>query len=242
MSTRTAIITGASRGIGKEVAFALAEEGYRVCLLARSKEKLRLAAQEITQKYHLSDNKKPLYYDIDVTNSDAVNHAIKDFISQTQHIDVVFNNAGIFLGGTSDTNPDDFQAMLNTNLTGAFNIIHAVTPYLKKAKTGYIFNLASIAGKSAESMCGAYSASKFGLVGLSDALRKELLQYGIKVTAICPSVVATDMTAGMDLPDDQKIQKSDIAKTILYLLKLSPSTSISEIVIECPSIMAERHH
>lgn len=227
---KIALITGA-RGIGKAVALGLAKEGYRICLLSRSKESLQAAYNDILKNTQLSS--EPLTYECDVSNIDLVNEIIEDIIKKCDHIDVLFNNAGILHEGTLE-NPKYFNDMINVNLIGAFNILHAVVPHMKKRQQGYIFNLSSTCGKIGYAGIGAYVASKFGLVGLSESLFNELATHNVKVTAICPSFVATDMVAHIKYPPQNlMIQPDDILQVIRGLLLLSPHACVKEIVVYC---------
>jgi len=227
---KVALITGA-RGIGKAVALGLASEGYRICLLSRSKKSLEIATNEIVKNSQLSF--EPLVYECDVTNIDLVNKVIENIIQKVGHIDVLFNNAGILHDGTLES-VKDFNDMINVNLIGAFNILHAVVPYMKKRQQGYIFNLASLCGKMGYAGIGAYTASKFGLVGLSESLFNELAPCNVKVTTICPGFVATDMVSHLEYPPQNlMIQPDDIFQVMLGLLQLSPQACVKEIVVHC---------
>ena len=126
--------------------------------------------------------------------------------------------------------------MLDTNLTAQFVFLSAVIPVMKEQKSGYIFNVASRAGKIGFAGSGGYSASKFGLVGLNESLYRELTPLGISVTALCPGWVNTNMAyeAGTTLKGKQMIQPDDLFKTIKWLLSLSPGACVKEVVLETP--------
>jgi NAD(P)-dependent dehydrogenase (short-subunit alcohol dehydrogenase family) len=228
-----AIITGASRGIGKTCALGIANLGYQTVLIARNKNRLKEVAEEI-----LNNNSekvpKPFILEIDVAEFNKTETAIQSVIEKFGRVDVLVNNAGIFYEGTSSISIKEFEELLATNLTAAFGLIKTIVPVMKKQGQGYIFNIASRAGKVGFADSGGYNASKFGLVGLSESLYRELSEFGISVTTICPGWVNTDMAfeAGTPIPADEMIQPSDIFKTIEWLLNLSPVTRIKEIVIE----------
>lgn len=232
---KVAVITGASRGIGKAVALGLAKDGYHVCLLSRSKEALQNVSEHIKTAVSPSSPFEPLIYECDVTDIEVVNKVIKDIIHKLGHIDVLFNNAGILrLGSLEDVK--GFNDMINVNLIGAFNVLHAVVPCMKQQKYGYIFNLSSLCGKIGYAGVGAYTASKFGLVGLSESLFNELAADNIKVTAICPSYVATDMVSHVENPPQHlMIQPDDIFQVVRGLLSLSAEACIKEITVYCKS-------
>lgn len=230
---KTALITGASRGMGKGIALSLAEMGYRLALIATNECLLQEVASAITQTYRLSKDEEPLVFALNVSDSQRVGQAVLQCIEKTKNIDVLVNAAGIFKLGTTDIAEEEFLEMLHVNLLGCFHCIHAVVPWMKKQRSGYIFNIASILGKKAFGPIGSYAASKFGLVGFNEAVFHELAEYGIKTTAICPGWVDTDMAAGSPLTQAEKIPVDDIAKTIRFLLQLSPSSYLKEVIIEC---------
>ncbi|MBA3660934.1 MAG: SDR family oxidoreductase [Gammaproteobacteria bacterium] len=237
---KIAIITGASRGIGKAVAAGLAQDGYRVCLLSRSKDTLQHIANEIIENAQLPAHLEPQIYECDVTNIALVNQTIDHIITQLGHVDVLFNNAGILHDGTLE-NAKDFNDMLNVNLIGAFNILQAVVPHMKKRQQGYVFNLASLCGKIGYAGIGAYTATKFGLVGLSESLFHELVSFNVKVTAICPSYVATEMVSHVEYPSQNlMIKPQDILQIVRGLLLLSPQACVKEIVVYCRATLTDQ--
>ena len=239
MSTlqRAAIVTGASQGIGFGIANYLAGLGYEVLMVARNAEKLTAAAKQIQVSHPKSIT--PHLAAIDVSDYAKVKEAVENFQHKTGRIDLLCNNAGSAVRGTSTLTPEEFAKMINTNLIGTFNFIQTVTPFMKKNKSGRIINIASRSGKIARKVLGGYAASKFGVVGFSEALCKELISEGIYVTAICPGFVATDATAYMDVDPTEMVQVDDIVKTVDYLLHLSPSVVIQEIMVQCKIQVAE---
>ena len=176
-------------------------------------------------------------YPTDVSDKIAVQQTIQQIINDHGRIDILFNNAGVAYQGTSDICPDHFEAMIRINLLGAFYVLHAVIPQMKKQQSGYIFNLVSRSGITARPIVGGYAASKFGLRGYSEALYKELAPLGIKVTALHPGWVNTDMTNKVKIPRNEMIQTDDIATIVDMLLRLNPFTHISDIVIEPRSVI-----
>ncbi|MDX8338234.1 SDR family oxidoreductase [Draconibacterium sp. IB214405] len=225
---KTAVVTGAGKGIGKTIAIGLAKLGYNTILVGRNKQNLENAAQEI------GSNAKVLQ--LDITDRPAVKEAIAKIVSEKGGIDILVNNAGIYFDGSVDLPDEEFEKMLKTNLTAQFSLLKEVVPVMKAQKSGYIFNVASRAGKVGFAGGGAYSASKFGLVGLSESLYRELNPLGIKVTALCPGWVNTDMAydAGTPLESEEMIQPEDLFKTIEWLLQLSPAACVKEVVLESP--------
>ena len=226
-----AIITGASRGIGKAVAEFFANAGYQLVLVARNKEKLEQLSNDIQKQNNCP---APMLFAFDVGNSEKINSCINHVIDTFGRIDILVNNAGIYLEGTSSIEPADFNKQLAINLTAPFEFLKLVVPVMKLQQSGAIFNIASRAGKVGFSDSGGYSASKFGLVGLSESFYRELAPFGISVTAICPGWVNTEMAyvASTPLKGQEMIQAEDIAKTIEYVLSLSPRARVKEIILE----------
>jgi short-subunit dehydrogenase len=231
MNKKTAIITGANSGIGLALAVYLANKDYELLLIARNAEKLAAIKAKLGANHTCAS--------VDVADYHQVESAINQFAQKHTHIDLLINSAGTVTRGTSELPPEEFLKMLNTNLVGVFNLVHAVTPYMKQQGSGRIINIASRSGKRARALLGGYAASKFGVIGLNEALYKELAPLGIYVTAICPAWVATPMTADMPMPKENMISTDDIVNTIDYLLNLSPSVGIKEIVLECQRKIGE---
>lgn len=231
-TNKVAIITGASKGIGKAIALGLAKMKYQCILIGRDKSDLEVVTSKIVEEGGII----PTHIQLDITKSDDVKSAIKTIVSRFGRIDVLVNNAGIYFDGTVDISDEDFSRMLETNLTAQHVILQGVVPILKKQKSGYIFNVASRAGKIGFAGSGAYSASKFALVGLNESLYRELNPLGISVTALCPGWVDTKMAykAGTTLEGQQMIQPEDIFNTIKWLLSLSPGACVKEVVLETP--------
>ena len=188
MNKKITIVTGASSGVGKGVAIYLAKQNYHVVLIARSEDKLKAVFEEIRQNGGSAE-----MCPLDVSDAKNVSLAIKKIINNHGHIDLLFNNAGILKHGTTEISDQDLDELLKINLNGAIYMAKNVAEQMKKQKSGYIINLSSIGGKTAASFAGAYAASKFGLSGYSEALTKDMSLYGVKVTNLCPGMIATDM-------------------------------------------------
>ncbi|MFK8015045.1 MAG: SDR family oxidoreductase [Gammaproteobacteria bacterium] len=237
MTTPTALITGASRGIGRACAIGLAALGYRVVLTARSKSGLQAVEDEIAQ---LDGSGETLSFPLDVTDDSALLALIGLLHKQVGQIDVLVNNAGIDADGTLDTEQADFDRLLNTNLRAPYVLLKHVVPMMEGAANPYIFNVASRAGKVGFAHAGSYGASKFGLVGLNESLYREFASSPIRVTAICPGWVNTDMAQSPKCPlePDDMIQVEDIFGTLEWLLSLSPQTCVKEVQIECKGSIA----
>lgn len=230
---KVALITGASKGIGKAISIGLSKLNYQTVLVSRNQNDLTKVATEIGE----SGRPKPLISETDINNTGAIKETIRSIKKELGRIDVLVNNAGIYFNGSTSISEEDFIKMLGTNLTAQYTILKEVVPIMKKQRYGYIFNVASRAGKIGFAGSGAYSASKFGLVGLNESLYRELTPLGISVTALCPGWVNTKMAfeAGATINAEQMIQPEDLFKTIKWLLSLSPGACVKEVVLETPS-------
>lgn len=222
---KTAIITGASRGIGKAIAKHLAKLGYTLLLIARTESLLEKLLLSLPGNHQCAA--------IDISEEEKVKAVINSFLQKEGQVDILFNSAGYVKRGTSALDQGEFQQMLMTNLVGIFNAVQAVVPAMKMRQSGRIYTVASYSGKVARAPLGGYSASKFGVMGFCESLYKELAPFGIHVTTICPSLVDTEMTADVNMPREEMIQVSDIVKTLDFLLHLSPAACIKEISIQC---------
>jgi NAD(P)-dependent dehydrogenase (short-subunit alcohol dehydrogenase family) len=238
---KVAIITGASRGIGACVAAGLAEDGYAVALTARSKRSLEEVAARIKENASAkASHSTPeiLTFALDVQDHAAVESMVSSVVASKGRIDLLFNNAGSGQQGSVDLSHEEFDRVLSVNLKGAFNFLKAVVPIMKKQGEGTIINVASRAGKIGFANTGAYAASKFGLVGLSESLYRELCPLGIKVSTLCPSWVETEMTKNAPVPHEEMLVPDDLLKTVRWLLSLSPTAVVKDLIIECKAHIA----
>lgn len=229
---KLAIITGASQGIGSVLAKGLAHDGYRVVLIARNEKNLNQVRDEIIRS---GDNLcDPIVLPLDITDYDSVTHHLKQLHAQYGDIDILINSAAIFLDGSLEASVDQFKKLMELNLVAQYSILQTVVELMKPRKSGYIFNIASRAGKYGFPGGGIYGASKFAFLGLAESLYRELAPQGIRVTSLCPGWVNTDMakTAGTPFSDEEMVQPDDLLKTIRYLLNLSKNVCIREIIFE----------
>jgi NAD(P)-dependent dehydrogenase (short-subunit alcohol dehydrogenase family) len=229
--SRAALITGGSSGIGLAIARALGRDGYGVTLSARRPEKLDAAAQTLAgegiEAHSVAAN---------MADEDDIKKAVAGHRERFGRLDVLINNAGIGIGGAvADTETKKLDLQLDVNLRAVYLVARECIPMLKQAGAEHgkalIANTASIAGKSGQGWLPAYSATKFGVVGLSQAMHKELSGEGIQVTALCPGFVATAMTDWVEgqVPKEKMIQPEDIAESILFLLRTSPHCVVPEV-------------
>ncbi|BCB05717.1 SDR family oxidoreductase [Bacillus sp. KH172YL63] len=223
LTGKTVMITGASKGIGYETASLLKEEGANLVLGSRSmKENL---------------NERVLEYPLDVSNEQSVKDFTEKAVEQFGTIDILINNAGVgVFGSVLDTDVEDFDHMISTNLRGAFLLSKYVGRIMTEKRKGHILNLVSIAGTSALPGCGGYSASKFGLLGLTKVMQAELRQEGVQVTAVIPGAVSSSFWEKIDpKPDMSAMIPADvIAKHLLSLLTQPEGAYVDEITIMPP--------
>ena len=241
---RVAIVTGASRGIGRAVALGLASDGYRVALLARGREDLEAVAAEIRSARGPAGAAPPaLVMPGDVADASAVEAVVDEIARHTGRVDLLFNNAGIVRRGSSGLAPRDIADMWATNFLGPFSLVRSVAPIMVRQKSGHVFNVSSRSGIFPKAKNGGYAATKAALRALGAALYQELAPHGIKVTTIFPSYVDTAQSAGQVwLPDERKIRPDDIHTVIRLLTALSPNASVQEIMVECTHVVAHGEH
>lgn len=228
LKDRVAVITGGSSGIGLAIASSLVAEGMRVAICARDEKKLRQAAKTLE-----ASGATVLAVPTDVSVADQVDALITQVKDAFGRIDLLVNNAGVGrLKSIAESTEAEWDRIQAINLKGTFLCTKAVLPVMKRQRSGYIVNIASLAGKMGFGGAAAYSASKFGVVGLTQSLLEEAIEHNIKATAICPGYVATPMVQGASVPQEEMIPPEDIGKLVVGLLHLSPYTVIKEIVIE----------
>ena len=224
---KVALVTGGGSGIGFAITKALLEEGTRVAICGRDEGKLRKAETELEKH-----GGNLLVMPADVSKKPEVDQWVKAALREFGRIDVLVNNAGVARWSDVENITDEhLDYQLNVNLRGPLYCSQVVLPYMKGQQSGYIINISSICGKSGFAGTAAYSASKFGLMALSDSLREEGASSNIKVTAVCPGFVATPMVTDAPVPLEEMIRPEDIAKTVLFLLNLSEYAAVKEIVI-----------
>ena len=224
---KNALITGAGKGIGKAIALALAAEGTNVILLARTAADIDALATEI--KTH---NVKCLAVTADVADIASVNSAVEKALAEFTTIDILINNAGMGkFGKFLDLTPEEFEQIIKVNLMGTYYATRAVLPGMIAQQSGDIINISSTAGLKGAAVTSAYSASKFAVMGLTESLMQEVRKHNIRVTALTPSTVATDMAKDLNLTDgnpDKVMQPEDVAELIVAQLKLNKRVFIKD--------------
>lgn len=232
MREGTALVTGASQGIGFAVAGALLGRGWKVAICARRAEGVASAAAELARAHAGADAR--LYAaPADVSSEDDVKRWVAEATARLGPADLLVNNAGIgVFGEIGKLTAESWERALGVNLKSAFLCTREVLPAMRARGSGYVINISSLAGKKGMSGTAAYSASKFGMIGLSQSLLEEGKAHNIRVTTICPGYVATPLAEGASVSASEMIQPEDIAATVLYLLDLTPKVVIREIVVE----------
>ncbi|MFV5684469.1 3-ketoacyl-ACP reductase [Flavobacterium sp. GB2R13] len=220
LKNKNALITGAGKGIGKAIALALAKEGVNVILVARTQEEIDSVAAKVR-----SLRVKALAITADVTDINSVNAAVAKALAEFGTIDILINNAGIAaFGKFLELEPTDWERIIQVNLMGTYYVTRAVLPNMIERQTGDIINISSTAGLSGNALTSAYSASKFAVLGLTESLMQEVRKHNIRVTALTPSTVATDMAKELKLTDgnpETVMQAEDMAELIIAQLKLN---------------------
>lgn len=224
---KIALVTGAGKGIGKAVALALAAEGVHMGLLARSESDLQQVAGAAAAK-----GVKVSVAVADITDIHAVNAAVEKVTRELGPIDILINNAGTAaFGGFLQLEPAQWENIIKVNLMGVYYTTRAVLPQMIDRKTGDIVNISSTAGQRGAAATSAYSASKFAVLGLTESLMQEVRKHNIRVTALTPSTVATDLAKELNLTDgnpEKVMQPEDFAELILMQLKLNRRVFVKE--------------
>jgi NADP-dependent 3-hydroxy acid dehydrogenase YdfG len=230
LHSASAVVTGASRGIGRAVAGTLAAAGARVFLISRSAGDLERVAADI--------GRGAVAVPCDVTNADAVGRAV-DVIGQYSADGpmLLVNNAGVFpLGAIESTDPARFEQTLQANLVAPFRFLHAFVPRMRAVGKGHVITIGSVADRSIYSGNGAYSASKFGARALHEVLREELRGSGVRATLVAPSATDTpiwdpidpDHTPGLP-PRAAMLRPEDVADAVLWAVTRSPHVNVDEL-------------
>ena len=220
-------ITGATKGIGKAIAQKFAAEGWDLALCARNENDLLRLKSELR-----SPDIEILIQPCDMGKKEEVKLFADKILSQLGRVDVIVNNAGVSIPGQVINEAEGtLEKLIETNLYSAYHFSRTLLPPMIQCKSGHIFNMCSVASINAYPNGGSYSISKFGMLGLSKALREELKPHSIKVTSLLPGATLTDSWNGTDLPESRFMKAEDIAKAVWDIYHLSDSTVVEEIVL-----------
>jgi short-subunit dehydrogenase len=223
------VISGASRGFGKAIAECFASNGYNLVITARKAVALYTTMENLQLKYpDITIKAKPA----DISKKEEVFALGEWILSTVPRIDVLINNAGSFVPGSVHNEAEGaLEEMMDTNLFSAYHLTRKLIPRMMEQGSGHIFNMCSIASLNAYPNGGAYSISKFALLGFSKNLREEMKTHGIKVTAVMPGAAFTDSWIGSGIDPHRIMEAADIAKMIYAASLLSPQACVEDIVL-----------
>lgn len=224
-----AIVTGATQGIGKAIAEKFLGEGFSVSVCARSRNDLHRVEMEWKEKYPAAEI---IACSADLSVKQDVLHFAKQTLERFPVIDVLVNNAGLYFPGRLADEPEGhMETLMNVNFYSAYHLTRQVLPAMKQKKAGHIFNMCSVASLKAYPNGGAYSITKYAMLGFSDNLRHELMPDNIKVTAISPGATHSRSWEGSNIAEGRIMQATDVANMVWAAYNLSPAANVEHIVI-----------
>lgn len=230
MNRKNIVVSGASKGIGKAIVERFCEAGFDVAFCARDAKVLNQLKNDLTAKY---PDQKILAIACDVSNKEDLELFAEQVNFEFQHIDVLVNNAGVFIPGSIQEEDDGvFEKVMETNLYSAYYLTKAFLPsMIENPNSSHIFNMCSTASITPYINGGSYCISKFALLGMSKVLREELKEKNIAVTSILPGATYTESWKGSDLPESRFMPASDIAESVFMAWKMGPQTVIEELLL-----------
>lgn len=229
---KSAIVTGSTRGIGLAVAQALLDKGAKVLISARTAVDVEEVVRRLREEHKDPQGDHIAGRACDVRNYNQVRAMVSEAARVFGSLDILINNAGVgWFGNVEKMAVEDWNATIETNLSGVFYCCREAIPLMKRAGGGYIINVGSLAGKNAFPGGGAYNASKFGLIGFSEALMQEVRYDHIRVSYVMPGSVNTDFgSGGADAPSTTwKLLPEDVAQVIISLLEMNPRALPSRV-------------
>ncbi|CAC5940162.1 TPA: SDR family oxidoreductase [Staphylococcus aureus] len=225
LTDKIAVVTGAGSGIGEAIATLLHEEGAKVVLAGRNKDKLQNVANQLAQ-----DSVKVV--PTDVTKKEEVDELIKIAQQTFGGLDIVINSAGQMLSSKiTDYQVDEWDSMIDVNIKGTLYTAQAALPTMLEQSSGHLINIASISGFEVTKSSTIYSATKAAVHTITQGLEKELAKTGVKVTSISPGMVDTAITAAYNPTDRKKLEPQDIAEAVLYALTQPSHVNVNEITV-----------
>ena len=226
---KVALVTGASRGIGRAIAFAMAEEGAKVALTGRDTGRLNKVMEQIQLVGGQSNILK-----MDVSSETEVEDSVNKILDLWGQIDILVNNAGIIHLDTPvwKTSISDWDKEMATNLRGTFLCCHYVVPHMVKRQSGIVINIGSSSGTIPEDMSGAYGATKWGVIGYTTSLAKSVRPHGVRVNGLNPGWVETGMTEGQKpaIAGPEWTQPEDIARAAMFLAAYAPADMTGQFI------------
>ncbi|HDB3299637.1 TPA: SDR family oxidoreductase [Staphylococcus aureus] len=225
LTDKIAVVTGAGSGIGEAIATLLHEEGAKIVLAGRNKDKLQNVANQLAQ-----DSVKVV--PTDVTNKEEVDELMKIAQQTFGGLDIVINSAGQMLSSKiTDYQVDEWDSMIDVNIKGTLYTAQAALPTMLEQSSGHLINIASISGFEVTKSSTIYSATKAAVHTITQGLEKELAKTGVKVTSISPGMVDTAITAAYNPSDRKKLDPQDIAEAVLYALTQPKHVNVNEITV-----------
>ncbi len=226
---KSALVTGGSKGIGLAIAHRLARAGANVAICGRSEAPLASALEGLKREFPFNDLKL-VALTADVRSEDAVRELFRAVDHEFGGLDILVNNAGVgIFKDLASLEPEEWKMVIDTNLTGAYLCSHEALPRLRARGGGWIVNIASLASKNSFAGGAAYNASKFGLLGFSEATMLDHRYEGVKVTTVLPGSVSTGFTPGGEA--DWKIAPEDVAEVVASILAIPDRTLVSHVEI-----------
>ena len=223
------VVTGGTQGIGKAIVEKFAEEGFDIIICARNQITLNSLQAELNSQF---PSIKIDTLSVDLSRRDDVQKFIEFVKDFNRPVDVLVNNAGVYLPGTSFDEPEgQLETLINTNLYGPYHLTRGLIKDMIDRKLGYIFNICSIASIMAYKNSGSYTISKFAMLGFTKSLRDEMKPFNIRVTAVILGAVLTSSWDGMDIPAERFIKPHDVANSLFSAYTLSDSSVIEELLI-----------
>ncbi|TWR27517.1 3-ketoacyl-ACP reductase [Mucilaginibacter pallidiroseus] len=230
LNGKTAIITGAGKGLGKAMALAMAAEGVNLGLMARTEADIKAVADQAKQ---INPNIQVAFATVDVGDYEQVKAAVASVTSSLKTVDILINNAGILkMGGILELPVEDWEQVFRINVLGTYYMVHEVLPLIQAQGKGDIINVASTAGLKGAAKMSAYGASKAAMINFTEALMQEVRKSNIRVTTVNPSTIATDMTLQANFTDgnvEKVLQPEDLAFLVVNNLKLPQRAFVKEV-------------
>jgi len=222
-----ALITGATKGIGRAIAIKLWQNGYDLALVARNSRELESFRDELSLA-----GRNILIYAVDCSEKEQVYNVLNSVDNEIGFIDVLVNNVGTFSPGSLlDEEDQVFEKQQQLNVNSAYYFSKFCAKNMRSAKHGHIFNICSVASKVPVKNGGSYSVTKAAMLSLNNVLRQELAPHNVKVTAFLPGSTKTSSWEGTTIPDEKFVQPEDIAETLFTILNLSKGVNVDEVLI-----------